>query len=211
MFRISAATCAAGLVAGLVLAAPTAAQARSATIEDGTGDVWTAVWNDEIHDHEWVLDEIENADVTRSVVKHTDRVIAITASYADLTNDSDYAPAYGSWFKLDDGREAWLSIGVTEQWKPSTWITVQKVAGGKWNKNLECPGLDARWHWQTDQVTARIPRSCFGDPKWIRFHGVSLASKTDPAPDYQMWSDNAHTDGRDDNPSDPYTERLKAG
>ncbi len=210
MSRISAAACVAGLVAGLVLAAPMSAHAKSVTLDDGTGDVWTQVVDEESGDLVWVQDPVDNADLTRTVVKHTKKAISITASYVSLVKDSDFNPGYSSWFKLDDGREGWLAVDAWEG-KAYTWLTVQKEPGGKWDKRLECPDLAAKWHWATDTFTASIPRSCFGDPKWLRFHGAAWREPVDYQNDDRAWTDNAHNDEPETSPWKPYTGRIKAG
>lgn len=87
MSRISAAACTAGLVVGLVLAAPTAAHAKSVTIDDGTGDVWTEAVDEETGEIVWVTDPVDNAELTRTVVKHTKKSISIAASYVSLVQD----------------------------------------------------------------------------------------------------------------------------
>jgi len=210
MSRISAAACAAGLVAGLVLAAPTAAHAKSVTIDDGTDDVWTQVLDEDSGDYVWVQDPgVDNGDVTQTVVKHTKRAISVTASYVSLVKDSDYSAGYSSWFVLDDGREGWLAV-ESDKGKAATWLTVQKEPGGTWDKKLECPDLAAKWHWDTDTLTASIPRSCFGNPKWLRFHGAAWRYPVDQT-DSQFWTDNAHNAEQETRPWKPYTGRIKAG
>lgn len=208
MSRISAAACAAALTFGIA-ALPAAAHADAGAVDDGTGDVWTQQYDPETDEMTWVLVEgTDNVDLTRTVVKHTNKRIAVTATFADLVKDSEYAAGYSLRMVLNDGRKAWFSINEDGD-EPWTWLTVQFKAGGAYDKHLECPGVRAAFDWDADIVTGSFPRSCFGDPKWLKFHGDAV---TDTSGDNVWLWDNAHNgDPVDWNDLKPWSSRIKAG
>lgn len=216
MSRLMAAACTAALGASVVLA-PSAAHAQVTSISDGTDDLWVKVTDPETFEHTYVETPADvNIDVTKTVVKHTAKRIAVTATYDDLEKGGASTSTYWSFFKLADGRRAAVNVGFDEDGEMSTYITIQKEPGGGYDKNLDCPGLKAAVTWSEDTTAVSFPRSCYDKPAWLRFHGSSVGIPTDPEPGHESdWIvDNAHDPGPDEHvlgPSGPWTGKLKAG
>lgn len=216
MSRIVAAACAAVLSGGLVLA-PTVAHAQVTAVDDGTDDLWVRVMDPETGEESWAEAVADvNIDVTRAVVKHTAKRIAVTVTYLDLEKGGAFHSSYWSYFKLADGRRAAVSVSNGEDGAEWAYITIQKEPGGGYDKNLECPGLTFAWEWSADTMTVSFPRSCYDKPAWLRFHGTSVGIPTDPEPghEYDWIYDNAGDPGPDEGtrgPSGPWTSKVKAG
>lgn len=214
MSRILAAACAAVLSGALVLA-PGVAHAKTTAVDDGTDDLWVRVMDPETGEETWQESNADvNIDVTRSVVKHTAKRIAVTATYAGLEKGGAFESSYWSFFKLADGRRA--ALAVSNGAEEFAYITIQKEPGGNYDKNLECPGLRFDWDWADDTMTTSFPRSCYDKPAWLRFHGTSIGIPTDPEPghEYDWIYDNAGDPGPDEGvlgPSGPWTGKVKSG
>lgn len=210
--------CGLALTAGLALA-PSTARAASVTIDDTTGDTWVSHYDPEAGQTVWQESDVDqNVDVTRTVVKHTAKRISVTATYADLSDDSTYVPTYWAFFRLPDGRMAAASAFVDENFDPLTYVTIQRTPGGSWNKHLPCEGVKTQWHWDQDRLTMSFPRSCYGSPAWFRFHGDSAGGWVDPTPEQiGVWlGDNAHSPDQATSLTEldqlsPFTKRLRAG
>lgn len=214
MPRVITALVTAAVAATAVVLSADAALAQVAVVDDaGTADVWAEVYDPESGEFVWEeAGSLVNSDVEKATVKHTDKNILITIKYADLVKRGDITPTYRSWFKLSDGRAAVFTVWIDNDWNARLLLQADKSAkpGTSGRAPVTCPGKEATWHWSEDTLTKKIPRSCFAEPSWVKFHGMSAAGITGDEQDLDqtVYWDNAQNAGHD---HDGYTGRIKAG
>lgn len=207
MFRTRVAGAVAGLGAALVVAAVLApvgaASAQTVSVTDGSSDTWQVYWDPNVYESETYTQagSVPNADVTKTTVSHTKKLITVTVTYVDLVQDDAYKPGIREWFRLDDGRGAMLNLFVHDSWSSPEvffWKSRKEVAE-QGRQRATCAGVTSRFDFDRDTWTTTLPTSCVGKPAWVQFHGA-MSSWAGAAEDgtQTYFVDNAHSAAIDD-------------
>jgi hypothetical protein len=206
------------VVAAALVLAPATAGADTATVTDGTGDLWQRTVDPATGDTVLVPATADvNIDVTGFSVTHTRKRLVVVATYADLVEDGDFRGGYWSYFRLPDGRYAASALDQPETpgADPLVYVTLEKKAGtGKFDKDLECAGVKVAWDYAAGTGTTSTPRSCFGSPRWVEFAGTSVGASTTPGSEYDWIHDGGGTDAGEPSyavPTGPWTGRVARG
>jgi hypothetical protein len=170
---------AASTVAALT-AAPALAQSRS--LDDGTGDVWSAGVASGPRQTQVVErvaaaargvtqaqpGERVNGDLVSTKVNHTVKAVRATATYDRLVRNTD-SFQYVMALKRQDGKEFWVYAGATPDDRNGS-ITLSKANGDK----VKCGGKEHEVSYAKDQITFSIPRSCLGKPRWVKYESAAI-------------------------------------
>lgn len=106
-------------------------------------------------------------DIVRSRAVHRGSVLRLSVEVRRLAR-TDYI---ASWYVRTPEHTWWMHYDK-EQGAPYTSLF---HAGGP--EVLDCDGLRGSASRRADRVTVRVPRSCIGNPRWIRF-GSSVGHET---------------------------------
>lgn len=158
MRRLSIATVIAVLL-GLLALAPAGAESFRGT--DPADDVWRLTKSGDGDDYT-ASPTRANPDLTRAVVRHGRTNLVIVAHFDDIF----VPPGPGSRLSVfgdirSDQRGASFDLQATQrlrQGKLSIWRTGKRCGGASW--------ID----YDRDVVRLFLPRTCLGDPKWVRVH-----------------------------------------
>lgn len=179
----------------LVLVTPAAAHADRWASPDPTGDV--VGWHYDPEPAPCGTDtEVDgsgetNEDLTRLSVRHTRRNVVVTTTYRDLDPDKEQLVSLylrgstGAW---------WLDLDRYEA-RPGRWRTLAFLAEepdypdpdeigecgfiGIWLAGEPCR-MSRSFAFDKEQVVITVPRSCLGDPRWVRA-GASSYGFVEPA------------------------------
>jgi hypothetical protein len=200
MFRPIASTV--GLLLAILVAASTSpAHAQRVTVDDDKGDVWSFAGTPGDYTHDG---SIKNADLDELQMRHRDRDLVVRAHYVELKKK--VSTAMNFWFYVrTDQRETfevrlqiWGRDGSSSAHIGDYWTTEQ----------IDCAALRNRIRFGANTVRVRVPRSCIGDPRWIK-----VQSKAEAWYDDDSYMDTAGVSGPKDRYASrkPWTRRLVAG
>jgi hypothetical protein len=191
---VSAATALAVSVVSVAVAAP--ASADQLKIKDPKGDVYKVAQDGTQGDVP--QGEVPNTDISRTVVRHGAGAVGFTVRYVNLKKNASAFISYDA------------EIRVPHQGTFHALVTIDpsiKSAGINLTdahyESIDCAHAVAVVHEDEGRLIARVPRSCLGDPEWIRF-GASALSLT-RAGAKKALVDNVLSQG------DQLTEKLYAG
>jgi hypothetical protein len=154
----------AGPLLAILLAASTApAQAERAVVRDKSGDVWLTSGHG---DYAKAGTQV-NTDLTRTRVAHHKRFVVITADYVKLKKGVSESIEFDAALRTNGSRGYFL-LNVEEDWL-GEWTSYQLFGWAR--GQVDCDGLTGRTRFGADTLEVRIPRSCLGHPRWIRFQG----------------------------------------
>jgi hypothetical protein len=176
----------------------TPAFAGRATVPDATGDVWSPEgprgWTHE--------GSVVNADLRRTVFELSEGRLTVTATYVNLKKKASDEINLDLLVRTDDGRL--IQIHVSEDWLfRDTFVALvdQETADV-----VECDGATGSASPASDVLTFAVPRSCLGDPAWIRFQGNASSFSESSAP-YGLFRDDIRSDRP---PTQRWSHRLYA-
>ena len=169
-------------VAAIVLA-PTAAQAKSWSHDDTTGDVFSAPYNSESFTP--APDRVVG-DVTGSTIRHKRHTIVMQLQYRDLEVGSEFD---GHVFAVQTPTMRRVVTLVAASAFPNGRVRVTKPN----NKAVTCR-VPHKIDYTLNTATVVVPRSCLGNPRWVR---VSMAGAefTGFRASDTMWVDDALSSG----------------
>lgn len=167
----------------LVLLAPSAARADGWGSGDPSGDVDGFRYEPEPAPCGTITDldasSETNEDITRVAVRHTRRVVVVTAHFRDLTSEAEQlftvnvrTPGGGYVLDLDrpePATGAWSTeVGLsTEPIYPDPDDVGECGFFGVVSTGIRCRlGHDIGF--ATDTIRFRVPRTCLGNPRWVR-------------------------------------------
>lgn len=205
MSRTISAAIVAAVSAAAVIAPAGAAFASSAAINDSVNDTWENVWDEETQTSSWEdSGSYDNIDVDRVVVSHSDRRIEIKVKYAALKKTGPNFYAFGI-LRFDEGK-SWM-LGVDTADGPDGWDThgfAMPHGAQSGRGDAPCEGVKGSVNFADDVMIVSAPRSCMGNPRWVKAHvssgGYNLNGRS--------WYDNAHNEGHGDSGS---TDRIRKG
>ena len=159
MNKLFAATLAALAVPALLSTSATAQEARTTevTVRDGAGDVWTAPVGGDTFT---AAPEQRVGDVLRMRVAHRHEAVTVRLVFADLRR------AGSAFYELDLRTDKGAASAQVEAGRHH-WAGRQHLWAADGNQ-LTCAGMTHRIDYDANVVTLRIPRSCLGDPTWVR-------------------------------------------
>lgn len=161
---IVSAACA--LVVSVSVAGPAAAEQQR--INDPKGDVFRVAENGT--EGEEPLGSVPNTDVTRSVVRHSKHAVKISVKYVKLKKNASAFISYDAELRVPRQGVYHALILVD----PSVKTAAINFTDSHYT-TLDCVNAVAVVHPDEGRVLARVPRSCLGDPAWIRFGGAALS------------------------------------
>ena len=156
----------------LLAAGSPAAVAQTQTRTDATKDVLKVRLAD---GHVTHLRSDRAHDVVRARAVHRGKTLRLSVEVRRLARH-DYI---ASWYVRTPKATWWLHYDKEQ----GAAYTSLFHAGGP--EVLDCDGLHGTASRRTDRVTVRVPRSCIGNPRWIRF-GSSVGHETN---DYVVLDD----------------------
>lgn len=126
-------------------------------------------------------------DITRTVVDHRADRLAVQVRARRLSR-SDHRLMLGEILTSGGQR---FTLVVDYSTRPiDARVSLQRFSSGR---ELRCPGATWSASRRTDEVAASVPRSCLGDPGWVR---VGLALSAAPRDLRTSWADDSRADGR---------------
>ena len=172
----------AATVAAAVLA-PTAAEARSWSHVDATGDVFTAPYNSTSFTP--APDRVVG-DVVASSIRHKRRTVVMQLQYRDLELGSEIN-AHVFVVRTPTMRRIVTLVAASSF--PNGRVRVTKP-----NKKKVTCRVPHRIDYTLNTATVVVPRSCLGNPRWVKV-GMGGASFTGFQSTDTMWFDDALSSG----------------
>ena len=174
MNRVIAWVAAAFASAGLV-ASGAPAHAEKAVVDDPFRDVWRVSYAEDASWQE--IGTKRNVDIDRSVIRHGGQNVVATTTFKSLRKQGDRYVA-GWVVRTDEGREFLVAVQAEGGAWAGALVVVETnpppVDGESESQPavIECDAVH-EIDYSADTLAIRVPRSCLGDPEWIR--GMSLA------------------------------------
>ena len=170
----TAPTTAALLGVTLLVGPPAAAgEARPSRVvlHDAAADVWQV----DVRTSEWTeVGALPAADVRKAIVRHTPLAVTVRMRLADLRRVGRQGFAAG--FVTREG--ILFSRVLAAPGNRAGRYVLRDEPGGT---RIPCPGLTHRLDYAEDLVTMRVPRSCIGNPPWVRVNlGNTLVLGDEP-------------------------------
>jgi hypothetical protein len=170
------------------LTIPTAASAAAAPVsrvvlDDPAGDVWAI---GEGENAEWVsAGDLPTADVVRAVVRHGRRNVLVRMTFTNLRR---VEPQYYTAMIITPRqlRAVFVSAG------PRRWGGRHQLVNGNFG-TVKCPRLNHSIDYDTEQISMSIPRSCLGQPNWVRVDMTNFMFRGNTEADFQEVTDNPHS------------------
>jgi hypothetical protein len=147
---------------------PNAAHAEKLVKRDARGDVLL------LDDTQTLTPQpaVKGIDVVKSVVKHTRKKVAVKVKMRDLG-------------RLGATEFAELSAVMETDRKPHSAFVFKGGSGPtgfelvRGKKTIKCRGAKKKFSAAKDVVRMSLPRSCVGNPRWIRVTVAVFATNTD--------------------------------
>lgn len=190
------------LVAAAVLVPAGAATAQTETIKDGAGDVWQ-----QFHDGPTSQTTYEaagsppNTDLTRLTVTHDRKSLTMKATYVDLVGNSDVKTGILAYIRMNSGDGARLGFHINDDWDEpyiGLWTFPFSTPDVRPHR-ARCPKMTADIDLKRNTMTAVVPTTCLGTPRWVEVHGTaSSGSRDEDGVTTAAWQDSPYTDGYED-------------
>lgn len=167
------------------------ASAATMALPDGSGDVWRSTYD--MSTEEEVLEPAgspANADLTRTVVKHTRGKVVIKARYAELRKRTNRF-AFIVEMRTNEGRRRDVGVETVtrEGWGGTAFF-------GSPQRELPCQGLTHTIDYPAGLVSVSVPRSCLGRPRSVQVRSMAMAFE-DSGTDFTTLFDNGHDESAD--------------
>ncbi len=168
MMRTSLLTAAIASIAVLTTALP--AHAEKLALKDATGDVWEA-------DQDTISrsDERINIDLKKSTLTHSESSLDLDAKYADLRRNAKGRFALTLEIR-DNESDYTYGLVLARSGKPQGRASLSDDTG----ERVRCPDLDHKLSYGKESIALSIPRTCLGEPTWVRARiGAARIKKAD--------------------------------
>jgi len=156
------------LACALILAVPGVASADQTKINDPKGDVYRVAEDGTQGDVK--QGSVPNTDILRTVVRHGKRAVSVTVKYVDLKKNASAFISYDAELRVPH-QGVFHALVVVD---PSLKSAYVNLTDGHY-VSVECPQATAKVHPDEGRVLSRVPRSCLGNPKWLRFGASALS------------------------------------
>lgn len=151
------------VVAGLVLL-PTAAQAAVELHRDATGEVVSAIGREDPRYDPAPAQA--RGDIASIRVAHLDRSVRVLMHYRAL-NASGQSASHGFAIRTATGLR-FIDIRA----RPGRWAGVRRFQNAN-GALVPCRGISHTIDYARNSVLLVVPRSCLGNPRWVRVAGYS--------------------------------------
>ena len=175
------------------LLVPAAAHAATLTVEDGAGDakalnlalILEAFDGTTSPDEQIFLDAPAEttADVVRTTVDHAEKRLTLTVQFRDLVDTAGHSVEFRIFtpdfrYILSAGRRG--DETVTDLFPAGTTSGNAVI-----DRNVlrPCRTVRARYDLGADTLTASVPTSCLGSPKWVQIAAGATQEKVTPLGD----------------------------
>lgn len=186
------------LAAGLSVATAGTAAAEELTVTDGRGDVQVL---DMTADGWTAAPGVKNGDVSRAVLRHDDRRIAVRVKFRDLARKGSMS-GHVVRVVTDEGVKRDVNIFAG----PGMWggeAMMSRPSG----QEVACQ-VAHKIAYGTNLVTLSFPRTCISDPRWVRLgFGTMWMDGTST----RYYGDDAQIDGELDESRLHLSPRLRRG
>ena len=174
------------LLCALIVAVPGVASADQTKINDPKGDVYRVAEDGT----QGVVKQgaVPNTDILRTVVRHSKRAVSLTVKYVKLKRKTSTFISYDAELRVPR-QGVFHALVVVDPTLKSAYVN---LTDGHY-VSIECPQAKASVHPDEGRVLARVPRSCLGKPKWIRFGASALSLSSAKAK--KSYVDNALSSG----------------
>jgi hypothetical protein len=145
---------------GATAATVSSAVADTDKVAESSGDVFIVASSGDAY----LSEQSVNIDLTRHSVSHAKK-ITIKSRYTDLET-----PAKGNLItlrtelKLKGGATYSFTAGATSKKKSGTPRLFTN------STQVTCKGMTVKFDYDADTVVAKVPRTCLGNPAWLRFY-----------------------------------------
>ncbi|MCH1867046.1 hypothetical protein [Nocardioides sp. CFH 31398] len=144
------------LLAGPALAlGAVPAHAESVTVDDPTGDVSDNRWE--------ASSEHDTVDVVHTTLDHQAARIVFRIDVVALAGPRGDPLSAEGRLRLPDGTDRWLTLALDG--RGGKTMELEDDA----DEPVACEGMKGAFRRDTDRVVMSLPRSCVGDPEWVRF------------------------------------------
>jgi hypothetical protein len=197
MTRLLALAVVCGLAATVAGAAtPPALAETRAVLHDGAHDVWKV---DQAFPQDNEMVDKPKVDVLRMAVTHRSTAVTVRMKFVDLRRSG--------WQRYD------AKIKTPDRVYVAGMIAHKNLRAGvsdlyRGSNVQQCDGLSHEIDYAADVVVLRVPRSCLGNPDWVRVQGINFLWPN-PRDDEHLFADNPHTHAAGAQKS--FTERLRHG
>ena len=202
MVRTRVAGVVAAVVAAIVLGPAGTASAQTETLKDGTGDAWQNFYDVPTGEASYEpAGSLPNTDLTKMTIAHDRKLLTVKATWAKLVANNDVKTGVEGHLRLANGDRALLVFHVNDDWHhPYVGLRIyphETPDKGHWVRS--CRGLAAKIDLQRDTMTAAVPTTCLGKPRWVQVHAiVASGSEDEDGQAATSYQDSAHTDGYED-------------
>ncbi|QNN52455.1 hypothetical protein [Nocardioides mesophilus] len=147
------------VAAGSVLA-PVSATAETLKIDDGTSDAWEQVFASQTSGPSYVeAGSPVNADLTRTVVRHSARRVTVRSNFVKLTKNAE-GVMMAAKIRTDEG--LWRAALVFHDGSRKGAFMLKKRG------EVSCTGLTKEVDFAHDAVQISVPRACLSAPRWVQ-------------------------------------------
>lgn len=172
------------------LGVPAAAHADRVETRDASGDVMMVP---DLDTEEFVpAPDFTSVDILRTVVDHRANRLNLSVRFRDLRRTSIHTTI----FRVVTPKRA-FEVGVYRGLGggPQGLADVSRTNG----RTVKCTGLRWSIDRDSDRVTASIPSTCLGSPRWVRIGAAAVSSGSgrleDPNDGYRLYADDGHRAG----------------
>lgn len=189
---VRAALVASTLAAVLLPTSP--ATAATLAITDSTDDVWRTGFDFETGEETGPepAGSPVNADLARTVAKHTTGKLVLKARYVDLAKRT-HRFAFAVQLRTNEGlkREIGVETFTREGWGGTAYF-------GSPQRELRCQGMTHGIDYVTDTVTVAVPRACLSKPRWVQVRVMAVAFDESTPDQFVAYQDNGHDQSADE-------------
>ena len=172
----------------LIAVAAPMAHADRASRPDPAGDVWLNDGEGE-NDHYSQAGSVVNTDVRRTSVRHLKRYVTIRTEFVSLRKKVSEQIEHFLYLRTDGSGQFAVIVNV-DTWNGQTGYYVH---GYDDQGPRECDDVTGSTRFDKETIQVRVPRSCLGSPRWIRFQGRTVSYVEDVG----TYSDSAMGPGRE--------------
>ncbi|KQZ70077.1 hypothetical protein ASD66_10385 [Nocardioides sp. Root151] len=145
------------------------AHAEKVVHRDARGDVLKVHWNDSEDDALTPAPNAQDSDIIRTVVDHRHDNLFVTMVFRDLRGSSALQ-AFGIAVLTDDNLRRDVFVSRDRR----TGAQGEKEMTTRAGTTVKCPRLAIRIDYTAKAVRFRVPRSCLGNPRWVRVGAASI-------------------------------------
>lgn len=185
--------------ATIVLAGAGAAHAATTRVDDAQGDVWKGTFGP--HRIHWdAAGSSLNGDIDAADIDHGVEDLTLTTTFKRLAKEkvafqpywlirTDAGTEYGTYAYA--GPHMWRGQHEFFNTSDSSARPIHALRGDLPPAEGTCDTMTHRIDYAEDTVTVTIPRTCLGDPAWVKVKSVAVSSRNGSD---ALWVDNAHND-----------------